>query len=144
MLLQRLSHPVLLGALAAAGHGSQVLLADGNYPHSTGKGAAATLVHLNLRPGLVTVDDVLELLVEVIPIESAAVMVPPPGGATPQAHLSYRRLLGDGIQLRELQRFDFYSAARTQEVALVVATGDVRHYANILLTVGARPDPDDT
>jgi len=144
VLLQRLSHPVLLGALAAAGHGSQVLLADGNYPHSTGKGSAATLVHLNLRPGMVTVDDVLELLVEVIPIEAAAVMVPPSEGATPQAHLSYRQMLGDGMPWQELQRFDFYSAARTPEVALVVATGDVRLYANLLLTVGVRPDRDNT
>jgi L-fucose mutarotase len=130
---------VLLGALAAAGHGSQVMLADGNYPHSTGKGAGATMVHLNLRPGMVTVDDVLELLVEVIPIESAAVMVPPDGSTLP-AHAGYRSMLGDVVEIRRLQRFDFYAAARSPDVAVVVATGDLRHYANLLLTIGVRPD----
>ena len=35
MLNYTLVHPPLLRALAAAGHGSQVLLADGNYPAAT-------------------------------------------------------------------------------------------------------------
>ncbi|MEN5074545.1 RbsD/FucU domain-containing protein [Isoptericola cucumis] len=61
MLRYELLHPGLVGALAAAGHGSRVLLADANYPHSTGARAGAERVHLNLRPGLLTVDQVLEV-----------------------------------------------------------------------------------
>ncbi|WP_318783043.1 RbsD/FucU domain-containing protein [Cellulosimicrobium sp. SH8] len=37
MLRYPLLHPGLIGALAGAGHGSRVLLADANYPHSTGR-----------------------------------------------------------------------------------------------------------
>lgn len=143
MLYQRLIHPPLLTALAAAGHGSQVLLADGNYPHSTGRGLTVPVVHLNLRPGLVAVDELLDLLVEVIPIEAATVMVPPEG-PTPGAHLGYRSRLGMDVDWSELGRVDFYQAARSVDVALLVATGDMRHYANLLLTIGVRPAPPHT
>jgi RbsD / FucU transport protein family. len=63
MLNFGLTHPTLIGALAAAGHGSQVLVADGNYPHSTGVNPSATRIYLNLAPGLLDVDDVLKVLV---------------------------------------------------------------------------------
>ena len=36
MLKTTLLHPEILNALAGAGHGAQVLIADGNYPASTG------------------------------------------------------------------------------------------------------------
>ena len=61
MMRSGLLHPPLLAALAGAGHGSQVLIADGLYPHDTGANPAATRIHLNLRPGLVAARDVLEL-----------------------------------------------------------------------------------
>jgi L-fucose mutarotase len=83
MLRCPLIHPPLLAALGAAGHGARVLLADANYSHSTNVSPRAALIHLNLRPGLVTVDQVLE------PV-----------------------------------------------LAVCVATGDDRLYANVLLTLG--------
>lgn len=138
MLNQRLIHPPLLAALGAAGHGSQILLSDGNYPHSTGRKSTVPLVHLNLRPGMVDVDEVLDLLVEAIPIEAATVMVPS-DGPPPQAHLSYRDRLGNEVEWKELGRAAFYEAARSSDLAVLVATGDMRHYANLLLTIGVRP-----
>ncbi len=138
MLFGRLIHPGLLRALAGAGHGSQILLADGNYPMSTGRAAAASVVELNLSPGMVTVDDVLAPLLATIPIEAAAVMVPA-DGSTPAAHQSYRRLLGPDVPWREMQRQEFYDAARGSDLAVAVATGDTRIYANVLLTIGVRP-----
>jgi L-fucose mutarotase len=36
-------------------------------------------------------------------------------------------------------RFEFYDAARGPNVALVIATGEQRIYANILLTLGVVP-----
>lgn len=138
MLNQRLIHPPLLAALGAAGHGSRILLADGNYPHSTGRRSTVPLVHLNLRPGVVDVDEVLDLLVEAIPIEAATVMVPP-DGPPPQAHLGYRDRLGGEVEWTELGRAAFYEAARSSDLAVLVATGDMRHYANLLLTIGVRP-----
>lgn len=78
MILGPLIHPPLLSALARAGHGAKVLLADGNYPHSTGAPASAERVWLNVAPGLLTVADVLGVLRQAIAIERAAVMVPEP------------------------------------------------------------------
>lgn len=135
MLKGPLTHPALIGALAAAGHGSKVLIADGNYPHSTGAREGAVRIHLNLRPGLPTVDDVLEVLVQTIPIEAAAVMVPG-GGEKVSAHEGFRLALAEGVAWTELGRLEFYEACRTHDVAIVIATGEQRIYANLLLTVG--------
>ncbi|MGI6377286.1 MAG: RbsD/FucU domain-containing protein [Anaerolineae bacterium] len=44
------------------------------------------------------------------------------------------------MPLGKMGRFDFYEAARGQDVALVIATGEQRIYANILLTIGVVPE----
>ena len=135
MLRFPLIHPPLLAALAASGHGGRILLADANYPHSTNVSPGAALIHLNLRPGLVTVDQVLEPVLSAVPIEAATVMRPD-DGSTPAAFDSYRGLLGDDLPLRPLGRLEFYAECRQPDVAVCVATGDERLYANLLLTIG--------
>ena len=59
MLTGKLIHPEILGVLGASGHGSGILIADGNYPFNTRANAAARRVYLNLMPGMVKVTDVL-------------------------------------------------------------------------------------
>ena len=76
MLRTRLTHPEILAALAAAGHGSQLLISDGNVPHATATPTSARRVFLNLSPGRVTVSEVLEAVVPTVPLEAAAVMRP--------------------------------------------------------------------
>ena len=39
------------------------------------------------------------------------------------------------------RRFAFYDLCRDSDTALVIATGEQRIYANILLTVGVVPPP---
>jgi L-fucose mutarotase len=134
MLKTRLLHPGILHALGEAGHGAQVLIADGNYPLRTRSSDAASRVYLNLAPGLVTVTDVLQTLVEAIPIEAAHVMAPD-DGEEPAIFADFRRLL-PGVELQPLGRFPFYDAARGLDVALAIATGEQRLYANLLLTIG--------
>ena len=137
MLNYTLTHPPLLGALAAAGHGSQVLLADGNYPAATAKPLGAPVIHLNLRPGLLSVTDVLGPILEAVNIEAARVMALPDGGDVP-AHAEYQQVLGEQVDFSVMERFAFYDAARGPAVAFVVATGDQRLCANLLLTIGVR------
>ena len=134
MLKTRLLHPGILAALGEAGHGAQVLIADGNYPLLTRTNPAAHRVYLNLAPGLVTATDVLEILLEAIPIEAAHVMTPDTG-AEPGIFAEFRELL-PGIPLQPLQRIQFYDAARGPDLALAIATGEQRIYANLLLTIG--------
>jgi L-fucose mutarotase len=134
MLKTRLIHPGILEALGEAGHGAQVLIADGNYPLRTRSNDAARRVYLNLAPGLVSVVDVLRALVDAIPIEAAQVMSPDDGN-DPAIFADFGALLG-GIELTRLGRFPFYDAARGPDVALAIATGEQRLYANLLLTIG--------
>jgi L-fucose mutarotase len=130
-----LIHPPLLAALAATGHGGRVLIADANYSHSTNVNPAAALIHLNLRPGVVTVDQVLEPVLAAVPVEDATVMRPD-DGSTPEVFDRYRELLGPELELRPLARLYFYAECRQPDLAVCVATGDQRLYANILLTIG--------
>ena len=51
MLRGELLHPEILFALGGAGHGSQILITDGNYPHVTKTNPDAERVYLNLANG---------------------------------------------------------------------------------------------
>jgi L-fucose mutarotase len=134
MLKTRLLHPQILEALGEAGHGAQVLIADGNYPLLTRSNPAAHRVYLNLAPGQLTVTDVLAVLADAIPIEAAHVMGPD-NGDEPGIYDDFRQLLPE-TPLQRLGRFAFYDMARGPDTALAIATGEQRIYANILLTIG--------
>ena len=144
MLTQRLLQPDVLRALGRAGHGSQVLIADGNYPLATTLAANATLVSLNLSPGVVTATQVLLALVSAIPIESAAVMSAPRDGEysvpqDPPIWDEFREVLatvGFDDPLGQVERVAFYEAGVAPTVALGIATGEQQIYANLLLTIG--------
>jgi L-fucose mutarotase len=134
MLTTKLTHPGILGALGSMGHGSMVLIADGNFPFGTHTNPGAAHVYLNLRPGLVSATDVLEAVVSAIPVEAAQVMQPN-DGSTPPIFAEFSALL-PGQELQRVERFAFYDLGRRSEVGLVIATGEARIYANILLTIG--------
>lgn len=134
MLTTQLLHPEVLEALGGSGHGSKVLIADGNYPFATRAFPAAKRVYLNFTPGKLNVIDVLEVLVGAIPIESADVMTPD-NGDEPSIFADFRRLLPE-IELKKNARFPFYDLARDSDCSLVIATAEQRVYANILLTIG--------
>ena len=135
MMLTRMLQPDILSSLSRAGHGSCVLIADGNYPVSTHSPGNATKVFLNLRPGMVQVADVLEVLRDTIPIEQATMMAVPDGQpAAVQQELM--RLLPAGVPTRSLPRTEFYSAVSQPATALVIVTGEERRWANLLLTIG--------
>jgi L-fucose mutarotase len=135
VLRTRLTHPEILAALAAAGHGSQVLISDGNFPHATASPPTARRVYLNLSPGRVTATEVLEAIAATAPLEAAAVMKPDDADTPPMLE-EFRALLPPGTPVEVVERFAFYELARGRDVALVVATGDQRLYANVLLTLG--------
>ena len=142
MINGKLIHPQILGALGEAGHGATILIPDGNYPVSTGANPLAERVYLNLAPGMVTVTDVLAALLSVTPVEAAQVMARH-DGAEPSIYQEFRHLLGDQIELQALERFAFYDEASKDNCCLVIATGEQRIYANILLTIGVVDPPAD-
>jgi L-fucose mutarotase len=140
MLKTQLLHPEILQALAANGHGATILISDGNYPATTGAPASAKKVFLNFSPGMLNVTDILKVLSEIIPIESYSVMVPP-DKSQQSIHKEFIEILGEDIPATSLLRFDFYEQALLPQTCLVIATGEQRIYANILLTIGVvKPD----
>jgi L-fucose mutarotase len=139
MLKTQLLHPELLEALGGSGHGGKVLIAVGNYPFSTRANPNAKRVYLNFTPGKLNVVEILEVLVGAIPIESADVMTPD-SGDEPSIFADFRRLL-PGLELKKNGRFPFYDLARDPDCCLVIATGEQRIYANILLTIGVVAPP---
>jgi L-fucose mutarotase len=117
------------------GHFSRILIADGGYPVITATPASASKVWLNLMPGRVLVTEVLEALVATIPLEAAQVMTPPDGSDQPVFE-EFRKHLPNSIVLGKVAQHAFYQKALEPEVALVIATGDTRNYANLILTMG--------
>jgi L-fucose mutarotase len=139
MLRTTLIHPEILKALGSAGHGSIVLIADGNYPFTTGANPLADRVYLNLAPGVLKVTDVMRVLVGAIPIEAIHVMMPD-NAPEPAIYKEFREIL-TGYEMQRLGRFEFYDVARSSNTALVIATGEQRTYACVLLTVGVIAPP---
>ena len=145
MLKGTLIHPQILNALGRAGHGSQILIADGNFPFSTTLGRNSELVSLNLTPGVVSCTQVLESLASSIPIEAGAVMDTPRSGpfaqeSEPEIWNEFcailRGVTDSDFELDRIERFEFYRAVAAPSVALTIATGEQRIFANLLLTIG--------
>jgi L-fucose mutarotase len=146
MLRHELLHPQISEIIARAGHTSKILIADGNYPASTTLGPNAELVSLNLSPGVVTCTQVLAALLSAIPVERVNTMQPEKTGPyamtdDPPVWASYRQAIEAAklsVALEPVERWDFYKAVNTPDLALTIQTADQALYANILLTVGVR------
>jgi L-fucose mutarotase len=144
MLKTQLIHPQILSVLGRAGHGARILIADGNYPASTTLGPNATLVNLNLAPGVVSCTQILEAVASAVPIEAASTMAYARTGphalpADPPVWAQFSRILsqaGGPRQFEQIERFEFYETARQPDVCLTIASADQRIYANLLLTIG--------
>jgi L-fucose mutarotase len=139
MLRTALIHPQILEALGSAGHGSLVLISDGNFPSLTAPHAGARRVYLNLRPGVVSVTEILATLLPAIPIEQV-VLMDPDDGAQPPVQGDIMSMLGPETRVARLSRLDFYRATRSTDLALVIVSGDQRWYANLLITIGSIPE----
>ncbi len=135
MLKSRLIHPEILAALAGSGHYSQVLIADGNFPVAGSRGPSAKVVHLNLMPGTVDALTVLEAVLSAVPVQGATVMEPP-ADYTPPLFAAYREKLGAGVAWTQMERWAFYEKIMSPRTTLIIATGEQRRFANLLLELG--------
>lgn len=148
MLRHKLIHPQISAVLAAAGHHSSILIADGNYPASSKRGPRAELVSLNLMPGVVTCNQVLEAILSAVPVEAIQTMQTETSGpyaldGDPPVWDDYRRTIRDAgldLELQPLEKWAFYEAVSTDDHVLTVQTADQQRYANVLLNVGVRMD----
>jgi L-fucose mutarotase len=146
MLKHQLIHPEINAILGRAGHHAKVLIADGNYPASSTLGPNATLVSLNLMPGVVSCTQVLEALASALPIEAANTMGIPADdpyalGGDPPIWNDYRRIFktsGLALELKPIEKWQFYDAVASRDHVLTIQTAEQALWANLLLTVGVR------
>jgi L-fucose mutarotase len=148
MLKHKLIHPQINEIIGRAGHHSKILIADGNYPSSSKKGPNAEIVCLNLMPGVLNCAQVLEAILSAVPIDEINTMMytqddPYALDADPPVWDDYRKVIADAgldLELKPIDKWDFYDAVATPDHVLTVQTADRQRYANILLSIGVRMD----
>jgi L-fucose mutarotase len=148
MLKSTLLHPEILATIARAGHHGRILIADGNYPASSTLGPSATLVSLQVSPGLPTVTQVLRAVLSAVPIERANTMDYERSGPyalheDPPVWPEFRRAIqeaGLGVPLEPIEKWEFYKAVSHPDHVLTIQTADQQRFANLLLTIGVRMD----
>ena len=130
----------LLKVLCDMGHGDELVIADANFPAET---CAKRLIRL---PGIDGVRAVRAIM-SVFPLDTytddpAIVMVltesdEKKGVSQPAIWDDYQSEVG---HLKAIDRFEFYE--RAKKVYAVIATGEERQYANLLLVKGVVVDED--
>ncbi len=148
MLRHKLIHPTINAVLGQAGHHAKVLIADGNYPASSKLGPRAQLVHLNLMPGVVTCNQVLQAVLSAVPVEAVNTMMYETSGQyaleeDPPVWSDYRSTIqaaGLKLELEPIEKWAFYDAVATEDHVLTIQTADQQRFANVLLTIGVRMD----
>ncbi len=134
--------PDLLYVLAAMGHGDDIALVDGNHPAET-VAAETTSGQLIRLPG-VTIEDAARAILSVLPLDTFVdhpvrrMEVIGAPGEMPEAQLAVKaeidKSAGSSIQIKGLERFAFYDAAKS--AFAVVQVGDFRPYGCFLFKKG--------
>ncbi len=129
--------PDLLHALAAMGHGDEVVVADANFP-------ATSLARRLVRLDGADAPRAVRAILSVLPLDSfsptpAAVMaVVGASDLVPEPVREFQALVdvavGRVMRLEVVERFAFYR--RAQAAFVIVATSEARAYGNIILTKG--------
>jgi L-fucose mutarotase len=135
MINYTLVHPEILAALASAGHGAQIAICDANFATAVRAPERARVVYLNLAPDLLTVTQILEVVLQTIPVEKVAAMAAPPEiGSEVQDQV--RACVGDGVAFELLEKPEFYALVGSELTALLIASADTRRFSNLVLTIG--------
>lgn len=135
MIKLSIIHPDLLQGLAQCGHKANILITDANYSVLTNVSPQARIVYLNFAPGLINSGIILEKILDYINVEKATLMTSPLDFDNTIAR-EYREILPDHTEFDYVERNDFYAMAKSSDTLLVIASGETRRFANIVLTVG--------
>lgn len=135
MIKSEILHPELLGTLAKCGHKTQILITDSNYSFVTNSSPNAIIIYLNFSVGLIKSTVILDKILKYINVEKVTLMEYPKDFEN-TIEIEYKEILPQPVQIDYVSRSDFYSLARSNDTLLVIASGENRRFANILLTVG--------
>lgn len=134
MIKSDIIHPDLLQALAQCGHKANILITDANYSFLTNTSTQARIIWLNFSPGMISSVIILEKILAYINVEKATLMTSPVDFNN-TIECEYRSMLSEAIEIEHVERNSFYSQAKSSDTILVIASGETRRFANILLTV---------
>ncbi len=132
--------PDMLSALCRMGHGDELVIGDAHFPAET---FGSRVV---LRADGIRVDQLLEAILPLFEIDRyvpdpIVTMEAVPGDTLdPSVEGSYRAVLdkaGVKFPITRMERFAFYE--RAKKAFLIIQSGDVRTYANLLLKKGVTP-----
>ncbi len=135
MIKSDILHPELLYGLAKCGHKANILIADSNYSFVTNSSPAATIVYLNFSRGTIGSTVILEKLLGYINIEKATLMIGP-ADFDNVIEDEYRKIMPADTDIVHVSREDFYALAKSSDTLLVIASGETKRFANLLITVG--------
>ena len=129
-------HPILTGDLLAAldrlGHGDELVVADANFP-------AHRLGDLVVEAPALAAAEVVSAIRTVVPLDryegaSALLMAAEGGERLPVQHELVGAADAAPDRVAELERFAFYE--RSGGAQLIVRTGELRPYGNMILRKG--------
>ena len=134
--------PELLKVLAEMGHSDRICIGDGNFP---GARMAKAKNAIFLRADGHGVPELLDAILKLIPLDThvekpVALMEVSPGDTcpTPEIWTTYKEILAkhepNNCQIDMTERFAFYE--RAKKAYLIIATGEMAIYANVLLKKG--------
>lgn len=135
--IPKIISPELLKILAEMGHGDTIVLADGNFPaESVGR----RVVRMDGHGVVETLDAVLSLypLDTYVDFPVTAMDVVPGDTYVPTIWGEFEALIKkhypDGMGMEKVDRFGFYE--RAKDAYAVVATGESKLYANVIIKKG--------
>lgn len=127
-----LTHPGILSCLARAGHFSQIVISDGNFPASVHRGPNTEVFHLGWRKGAPTVTDILGATLSLARVQKVTMMQPSADALPSVVQGEVTRLVGR-VPIDRVDRWSFYSLAESPATAGIIVTGDDRRFANVIL-----------
>lgn len=133
--ISKIVSPSLLKILCEMGHGDEIVVADGNFPCES---MGTRVVRADGLGG----EEVLQAILALIPLDTYAeenfiLMQTVPGDERPAIWDNYKKIADandKNVRLGMEERFAFYE--RAKKAYAIVATGEEKVYANIILKKG--------
>ena len=126
--------PELLKVLCEMGHGDEIVIGDGNFPHES---MGQRVIRADGLGGSELLDAILKLFPLDTYQENFMLMDVSEGSPRPEIWDEYIRIANENdpnVKIKMLERFEFYNESR--KAYAIVASGEERIYANIILKKG--------
>ena len=133
--LPKILTPELIKVLCEMGHGDEIVLVDANFPSCS--------VNKNVvRADGVSATELLKAILEVIPLDTYSdynflLMDTAAGDPVPSIWKDFEDIVKEmdkNAKIQKLERFEFYD--RSKKAYAVVASGEERTYANVIIRKG--------